>query len=45
MRRFFFAILLILVLCATLTTTAFARAVYPTPKFNDPGFHKVQFGL
>lgn len=39
MRRFFSAILLILVLCATLTTTAFARAVYPTPKFNDPGFH------
>ena len=39
MRRFFSDILLILALCAALTTTAFAMAVYPNSEFGDPGFH------
>lgn len=39
MRRFLSAILLILALCAALTTTALAMAVYPNSEFGDPGFH------
>ena len=39
MRRFLSTILLILALCAALTTTALAMAVYPNSEFGDPGFH------